>query len=273
MIPDSPRVTMIAAFEGWNDAGEAASACINHLRACWDAQPLAEIDPEEYYDFQVNRPRVSLREGRREITWPTTRVYEATVGTRRFLLVAGVEPNMRWRAFIGALLAIGREHGAGELLVLGALLADSPHSRPIPVTALASDPALTRRLGLVESTYEGPTGIVGVLLSAAADSGLPTVSLWAAVPHYVSHPPSPKATLALLSRIEDLTEVSIPLRDLSEQARAWQSGVDELADQDEEVAEYVARLEDAVDTSDLPEASGDVIAEQFERYLRQRDSG
>jgi len=266
------RVTMIAAFEGWNDAGEAASACISHLRTSWHAQLLAEIDPEEYYDFQVNRPRVSLREGRREITWPTTRVYEACVGTRRFLLVAGVEPNMRWRAFIGALLAIGREHGVGELVVLGALLADSPHSRPIPVTALASDPALTRRLGLVESTYEGPTGIVGVLLSAAADSGLPTVSLWAAVPHYVSHPPSPKATLALLSRIADITDVSIPLREVSEQARAWQSGVDELAGQDEEVAEYVARLEDAVDTTDLPEASGEVIAEQFERYLRQRDS-
>lgn len=269
----APRVTMIAAFEGWNDAGEAASACITHLRACWGALPLAEIDPEDYYDFQVNRPRVAIDGGRREITWPTTRFFAAEAGGRRFILVAGVEPNMRWRGFVGEILALARRELVDDIVVLGALLADSPHSRPIPVTALASDPALAARLALMESTYEGPTGIVGVLLTEATDAGLPTVSLWAAVPHYVSHPPSPKATLALLARVEDIVDVSIPLREIAEEARAWQRGVDELAGQDEEVAEYVARLEDAVDTSDLPEASGEVIAREFERYLRRRDVG
>ncbi|UYM07921.1 PAC2 family protein [Solicola gregarius] len=264
---------MVVAFEGWNDAAESASGVIDHLIDVWDAEQIAEIDPDDYYDFQVNRPFVGITEsGERGITWPTTRVYVARpVGSERdIVLVRGIEPNMRWRQFSEELLVIADWLGVRMVVTLGALLTDTPHTRPVPVTGSISDPGLLDRLDLEESRYEGPTGINGVFADMCARSGIPNTSLWAAVPHYVGQPPCPKATLALLGRLEDVFELTIPEGDLPEEARAWERGVDELASEDGEIAEYVESLEEARDTTDLPEASGDAIAREFERYLKRR---
>ena len=264
---------IIAAFEGWNDAGEAASGVINHLSLAWQAAPAGAIDPEDYYDFQVTRPVTEVAEGRTErLVWPTTRLLLARqeLADRDVLLVQGIEPNMRWRAFCAELVTAFSEVRAEMVVLLGALLADSPHTRPVPVTAAASDPALAADLRAEPVDYKGPTGILGVLQHACADAGLRAVSLWASVPHYVAQPPCPKATLALLRGVEDVLDASLPLADLPAEARAWERGVDELAVQDSEVAEYVRTLEEAKDATDLPEASGDAIAREFERYLRRR---
>lgn len=272
-LPDLEQPVMVAAFEGWNDAGDAASAAVLHLEDVWQAAQVAALDPEDYYDFQVNRPEVGLAEdGSREITWPTTRLSVARIplATRDVVLVHGIEPSMRWRAYVEELLGAARDLGVEMIVTLGALLADTPHTRPVPVTGSASDSALATRMGYEPSTYEGPTGIVGVLAEACTRAGIASVSLWAAVPHYVSQPPCPKATLALLGQIEDLLDVPVPLGELPEAARAWQDGVDELAAEDEEVAAYVRQLEDVRDTETLPEASGEAIAREFERFLRRR---
>jgi hypothetical protein len=189
------------------------------------------------------------------------------------VLVRGIEPSMRWRSFCNEILGFAHELGVEMVVVLGALLGDTPHTRPVPVTNVTSDEELARTLDLEESRYEGPTGIVGILQEACAHAGVPAVSLWAAVPHYVSQPPNPKASLALLNSLEDLLGVGIPLGDLPEDSRAWQIGVDQLAAEDSEVAEYVQSLEQVRDTTELPEASGEAIAKEFERYLRRRDGG
>ncbi|RMI13447.1 PAC2 family protein [Cellulomonas triticagri] len=273
---DEQGPILLAAFEGWNDAGSAASQALEHLHEVWGAEQVDELDPEEYHDFQVNRPVVGAGpDGRREITWPSTAVAVATAprSGRTVVLVHGIEPSMRWRRYSRELLDIADGLHVQTVVTLGALLADVPHTRPIPVTATSEDAAVREELDVESNSYEGPTGIVGVLQHEAAARGLRTVSLWAAVPHYVAHPPSPKATLALLQRIEALTGESIPLGDLPEDAAAWQDGVDELAGEDEEIAEYVRQLEEAKDTADLPEASGEAIAQEFERYLRRRDKG
>jgi predicted ATP-grasp superfamily ATP-dependent carboligase len=264
---------IIAAFEGWNDAGEAASGVINHLSLAWQATPVGAIDPEDYYDFQVTRPVTEVAEGRTErLIWPTTRLLAAKqeATDRDLLLVHGIEPNMRWQGFCSELVTSFSELGIELVVLLGALLADSPHTRPVPVAAAASDPALAADLRAEPVDYKGPTGIVGVLQHACADAGIPAVSLWASVPHYVAQPPCPKATLALIRGVEDVLDVSLPLADLPQEARAWERGVDELAEQDTEVADYVRTLEEAKDATDLPEASGDAIAREFERYLRRR---
>lgn len=272
-LPSLRDPVMLAAFEGWNDAGEAASGAVAHLRRVWQAEPLLELDPEDYHDFQVNRPTVSVDDdGRRSLTWPATRIFRArpTADGRDVVLVSGVEPSMRWRSYVGELLGIADELGVTTLVTLAALLADVPHTRPIPVTGTSDDEGLQRRLGIETSIYEGPTGIVGVLQDGAGAAGLAGLSLWAAVPHYVGQPPSPKATLALLRRVEEALDVTVPLEDLPEDARAWEHGVDELAEEDGEIGAYVRQLEDAKDTADLPEASGEAIAREFERYLRRR---
>lgn len=263
---------LIAAFEGWNDAGEAASAVIEHLSATWDAHPVAALDPEEYYDFQVNRPRVGVENGIRRVTWRTTQLLVATRTTlgRDVVLIHGIEPSFRWRAFIGEILDLATHLQVRTVITLGALMADVAHTRPIPVTATTDDEQLQVQLDLERSLYEGPTGIVGVLADAARLDGFQSVSCWAAVPHYASHTPSPKATLALVARLEELLDAPIDHGDLPDEARAWERGVDELARSDDEVAEYVGALEDAQDTADLPEASGDAIAKEFERFLRRR---
>jgi predicted ATP-grasp superfamily ATP-dependent carboligase len=267
----SPAV--IAAFEGWNDAGEAASAAVSHLAAAWDAKVIGEIDPEDYYDFQVTRPVLDVTDGRtRKLTWPTTRLLHAKPSgiDRDIVLVQGIEPNMRWRAFCRELVDGLNGLGAEIVIIVGALLADSPHTRPVPVTVAAADEKMASALHIEPVDYQGPTGIVGVLQDACTSRGIPAVSLWAAVPHYVAQPPSPKATLSLLRGVEDVLDAPMPLGDLPDEARAWERGVDELAEQDAEVAEYVRALEEAKDATDLPEASGDAIAKEFERYLRRR---
>ncbi|WP_232676900.1 PAC2 family protein [Nocardioides sp. R-C-SC26] len=267
---------VIAAFEGWNDAADAASSVVDHLIEVWDARIVAALDPEDFYDFQVNRPMVGLDEnGHRRLTWPTTRIAIAQPPhlDRDVILIRGIEPSMRWRQFCAELLATCDDLGAELVITLGALLADTPHTRPIPVNGTATEPDLVDRLALEPSTYEGPTGIVGVLQDACVRVDMPAVSYWAAVPHYVAQPPCPKATLALLQQLEELLETTIPLGDLPEDARAWERGVDELAQEDEDIADYVRSLEEARDTTDLPEASGDAIAAEFERYLKRRGDG
>jgi len=273
-LPELVDPVLIAAFEGWNDAGEASSGVLAHLENHWKASPLLELDPEDYYDFQVTRPIVELGDGMtRSIIWPTTRLLHSRPpgGERDIVLLRGIEPNMRWRTYCGEIVGICHELGIERAILLGALLNDSPHTRPVPVVGTVSDPGLARRLNLEPTRYEGPTGIVGVLQQSLSQAGLETVSLWASVPHYVAQPPNPKATLALLRRVEDLLEMPLPLGDLPEEARAWERGVDELASQDAEVAEYVRELEERKDATELPEASGDAIAAEFERYLRRRD--
>ncbi|MER7624451.1 PAC2 family protein [Streptomyces sp. NPDC126503] len=275
-VPELIDPVMVAAFEGWNDAGDAASTAVAHLDREWKGEVFAALDAEDYYDFQVNRPTVFLDNGVRKITWPTTRLSVVRVGgdkPRDLVLVRGIEPSMRWRSFCNELLGFAHELGVEMVVILGALLGDTPHTRPVPVSGVTSDPDLARTMDLEETRYEGPTGIVGILQEACTHAGVPAVSLWAAVPHYVSQPPNPKATLALLNRLEDLIGLRIPLGELPEDARAWQLGVDQLAAEDSEVAEYVQTLEEARDTAELPEASGEAIAREFERYLRRRDPG
>lgn len=271
--PELVDPLLIAAFEGWNDAGDAATAAVEHLEEVWSSTPLTELDPEDYYDYQVNRPAVSLGDdGTRLVTWPTTRVSFARLPDvgRDVVLVRGIEPNMRWKQFTNEILAVCHELGVEMVVTLGALLADSPHTRPVPVTGTSSDHRVARSLSLEPSRYEGPTGIVGVVQDACTRAGVPALSIWAAVPHYVAQPPCPKATLALLRHIEDLLDVPVPLGDLPEDARAWERGVDELAADDSEVADYVRSLEEAKDLTEAPEASGEAIAREFERYLRRR---
>lgn len=275
-VHDLVDPVMIASFEGWNDAGEAASGAVDHLMQVWDATTVAALDPEDFYDFQVNRPTVSFDpDGIRNLTWPTSQlaVCRPPGASRDIVLLRGIEPNMRWREFCAQLLASADDLGVQTVVTLGALLADVPHSRPVPVTGTSTDPELTRRLDLEESRYEGPTGIVGVFQDACQRLDMPAVSFWAAVPHYVGQPPCPKATVALLGQVEDLLEMPVTLGELPEEARAWERGVDELAREDTEVAEYVQSLEESRDAAELPEASGDAIAREFERYLKRRQHG
>jgi proteasome assembly chaperone (PAC2) family protein len=272
-VPELTDPVLIAAFEGWNDAGDSATDAVEHLEDVWACEPFAELDPEDYYDFQVNRPQVSMSDdGGREISWPTTRVSVArkALAGRDVVLVRGIEPSMRWRSYCEEVLSLADDLGVSMVVTLGALLADTPHTRPVPVSGTVSSRELAAQLDLEISRYEGPTGIVGVLQAACSDAELPAVSIWAAVPHYVAQPPCPKATLALLRKVEDLLDVSVPLGELPEDARAWERGVDELAAEDDEIGEYVRSLEQARDTADLPEASGEAIAQEFERYLRRR---
>ncbi len=269
----------LCAFEGWNDAAEAASGVVTHLGIEWESAPIAAIDPDDYYDFQVNRPVIDVVNGHAErLVWPTTRLSlarcEATGLARDVVLVHGVEPNMRWRGFTDELISAFQELGVQLVVLIGALLADSPHTRPVPVQVSGSDATLVRDVGSEPTDYKGSSGIVGVLQYSLgdADTPIPAISLWASVPHYVATAPSPKATLALLRAVEDILDVPLPVGDLEEESRAWQHGVEELAQQDSDVADYVRTLEEAKDATDLPEASGDAIAREFERYLRRRSN-
>jgi proteasome assembly chaperone (PAC2) family protein len=282
-MPDSPSSTgrdlrdlvdpvVVMAFGGWNDAGNAATGAIEHLAEAYQAQPVYALDPDDFYDFQVNRPRVSLtQDDDREITWPTTELKIAELPDGRdVILVQGLEPNLRWRQFSTLIASALSSANVTRVHLLGALLADTPHTRPIPVSVSTGNRELMKKLGLAPSTYEGPTGIIGVLGDTLGRAGVEVLTLWSAIPHYVSHPPCPKATLALLSHLERVLNTSFDLGELTELARAWERGVNELAAEDTEVAEYVASLEQMQDATELPEATGDAIAAEFERYLRRR---
>jgi proteasome assembly chaperone (PAC2) family protein len=278
---DLPRLVdpvMIAAFEGWNDAGEAASTALEHLELSWDATPLASIDPEEYYDFQVTRPHVRLADGvTRRIEWQTTRLSVAKLpGTERHVvLVNGIEPNLRWRGFCRELLDYVEKLGVTKVITLGALLTDTPHTRPTPVSGISYDKSSAGELRVEPSSYQGPTGIVGVFQNACVEAGVPAVSFWASVPHYVSQARVPKAAVALLHRVEEVLDVEVPLGGLPEQAEEWERTVSEMAEADDEVREYVRQLEEQAEAEGdaLPEADGDAIAADFERYLRRRGTG
>jgi proteasome assembly chaperone (PAC2) family protein len=265
---------MVAAFEGWNDAADAASGVVDHLIEEWDAELMVELDPEDFYDFQVHRPQVqSSDDGERQIVWPAPQIFVARPARleRDVLLLRAPEPNFRWKAFCSSVIEVAQQAGVTELVTMGALLADSPHTRPVPVSGSTNDPALMQRMSLMPSTYTGPVGITSVLNEIASLRGIASAALWAAVPHYLAEPPCPKATVALLGALEDAVGTPLPQGVLTEMAEAWQRGADELTSQDDEIAEYVEALENERDTSELPEASGDAIAKEFERYLRRRN--
>lgn len=271
----SRPTVMVLAFEGWNDAGGAASSAVRSVAQALGAELVEKVSDEEYYDFQFSRPRIVNNAGHREIIWPSTTILRASPPAAEFdlLFVHGVEPSFRWQAYTADLLTRAAEHEVSAVVLVGALLADVPHTRPIPASFSSEDFQLRQILEIDEPTYEGPVGIVGLLAHTAHQAGVPSVSLWAAVPHYVGQAPSPKAQLALMRRLEEL--LGLPLdpaeaEEVAEDAAAWERGVDDLAEDDSEIADYVKRLEEATDTTNLPEASGDAIAEEFERYLRRR---
>ncbi|GAY10700.1 AC2 proteasome assembly chaperone family [Pseudonocardia sp. N23] len=281
-LPELSEPVMIVAFEGWNDAGEAASTALEHLELSWDATPLDSIDPEDYYDFQVTRPLVHLADGvSRRVEWQTTRLSVAKLpGTdRHVVLVNGIEPNLRWRSFCGELLDYVDVLGVTKVISLGAMQTETPHTRPTPVTGFSWDRDSAGELQVEPSSYQGPTGIVGVFHQACVEAGVPAMSFWASVPHYVSQARVPKAAVALLHRVEEVLDVEVPLGGLPEQAEEWERTVSEMAEADDEVRDYVRQLEEqAVEeeraaASELKEASGDAIAADFERYLRRRGSG
>lgn len=273
--PELERPVLIAAFRGWNDGAQGASLAGGYLAKIWNAQQFASIDPETFYDFQATRPMVSLVDGiTRRVDWPDNDFYSATPSGlgRGALLLLGVEPNLRWKRFTSLIVELALEYDVELVVTLGALLADVPHTRPAPVTGTATDPALVERLGLQTSRYEGPTGIVGVLHDACCTASLPSVSLWAAVPHYVSLAPSPRAALALCQRLGDLLESPIDTAELEEAVEAYTARVTEAVATDEETAEYVQELEqraEMIAESDLP--SGDSLAAELTRFLRERD--
>ena len=274
--PNLRRPVLIAAFRGWNDGGQGASLGAAYLAKQWSAARFAEIDPEGFFDFQAVRPHVSLVDGEtRKIDWPDNGFFHAEIpGTSRdAILVLGIEPNLRWRTFTSLVLDVARDHGVEMLVTFGSLLADVPHTRPAPVTASATDPELIAELGLEASRYEGPTGIVGILHDGAREAGISSVSLWAAVPHYVSLAPSPRAALALVRRFGELMRIDVDLAELEHAAEEYAEHVSEAVSTDAETAAYVEELEQRVDAlaaeGDLP--SGDSLAAELTRFLRERD--
>jgi proteasome assembly chaperone (PAC2) family protein len=275
--PSLERPILIAAFRGWNDGGQGASLAAGYLAKTWEAERFAELDPEGFFDFQATRPHVSLVEGlTRKIDWPENAFYHARVpgADRDAVLLLGIEPNLRWRTFGETVVQLARELGVELAITLGALLADVPHTRPAPVTGSASDAQLIEELGLEGSRYEGPTGIVGVLHDACRAAGLPSVSLWAAVPHYVSLAPSPRAALALCQRLSSLIGADVDTAELEEAAATYATQVSEAVAADAETAAYVEELERRIDVLDEAEEdvpSGESIAAELTRYLREHD--
>jgi proteasome assembly chaperone (PAC2) family protein len=276
--PSLERPVLIAAFRGWNDGGQGATLAGGYLARVWEAERFADIDPEGFVDFQSNRPHVSLDEGlTRTVEWPENAFYHARIpgSERDAILLLGVEPSLRWRTFSGLVVGLAGEYACDLVVTLGSLLADVPHTRAAPVTGAASDPALVESLGLQHSRYEGPTGIVGVLQDACRDAGIPAASLWAAVPHYVSLAPSPRAARALCDRLGSLLGVAIDTAELAEAEEAYSEQVTEAVSSDADTAAYVEELERRTDELDLEEhenlPSGDTLAAELTRFLRERD--
>jgi hypothetical protein len=284
-VPETSTFTsgrvLVVAFEGWNDAGEAASNAVRTLKDQLTLHPIAEVDPEDYFDYQFNRPSVALDEdGTRGLIWPSVTVFgpdpasdtaePSGVGSNVYLLL-GSEPSRGWKTFTSEILEAVEDSEITAIVFLGAMLADVPHTRPISIFVSSENSAVRSTLGVERSNYEGPVGILSVLGDAAEKAGIPTVSIWASVPHYVHNAPSPKATLALIEKLEEMIGVAIPRGELVAESEAWENGIDVLAGDDEDMAAYIEQLEQARDTVDSPEASGEAIAQEFEQYLRRRD--
>jgi predicted ATP-grasp superfamily ATP-dependent carboligase len=265
--PKLKRPTLVAAFRGWNDAGGAASLAVGYLRAVTDAERFAVIDPDPFIDYQQTRPSVTLEDGQvRNVEWPETEILAAE--PHDIVIVIGPEPNMRWRAYSDAICQLARKMRVELVVTLGALLADTPHTRPVPVSSTGSDDELIVRLGLTRSNYEGPTGIVGVLHDACARAQLRSASLWAATPHYISATPNPRAAVALLERLSELTGTPPPSGDLVRAASEYAVRVAAAVADDPELSAYVEQLESAADAEDPP--TGEDLARDFERYLREQ---
>jgi proteasome assembly chaperone (PAC2) family protein len=274
--PELTRPVLVAAFRGWNDGAQAATLAAGYLAKTWGAERFAEVDPEDFFDFQATRPHVSLEEGlTRRIDWPETVFYHARPDglDRDVVLLLGIEPNLRWRTFGDLVVGLAQDLDVELMITLGALLADVPHTRPAPVTGSATDEELVERLGLSASRYEGPTGIVGVLHDVCRQRGIASASLWAAVPHYVSLTPSPRGALALCERLGTLIGATVNGDELEEAARSYEEQVSEAVASDEETAAYVEELERRADqleeATELP--SGDALAAELTRFLRERE--
>src|SRR3954465_5934248 len=274
--PELRRPVLVAAFRGWNDGGQGASLGAGYLAKQWGASRFAEIDPESFYDFQATRPHVSLEEGMtRKLDWPDNGFFHAEIpgSGRDAVILLGTEPNLRWKTFSQLVLGLVSDLGVERVVTFGSLLADVPHTRPAPVTAAATDEALMEELGLEPSRYEGPTGIVGVLLDACRGANISSLSLWAAVPHYVSLAPSPRAALSLVRRFGELMKIDVDFDELQQAADEYSEQVSEAVSADADTAAYVEELERRVDMmsaeEDLP--SGDTLAAELTRFLRERD--
>ncbi len=271
--PTLDRPVLVAAFEGWNDAGDAASGAVRYLIDRYDAELVADIDAEEFFDFTSARPQAEIDDdGVRQIVWPTTDVYAASLpgDTGDVLLMIGAEPQLRWRTFCAQITGLAREMDCRLVVILGALVAEVPHSRPVPVVGTVTDPALQAELGLQPSTYQGPTGVVGVLSAACREAGLPAASLWAAVPTYVPTAPSPKAVLALLEHTAEVLGTWVPTTDLEIASAAYERQVTELVQEDDETSDYVTQLEERHDAGDDDSGAARSLVEEVERYLRDR---
>jgi len=276
--PELRDPIMVCAFRGWNDAAGSATAALTTLADSLPVEQVATVDPEEFFDFQANRPMIQVVDGTyREIEWPDTRIFVATPESapRDLVIVLGTEPNLRWRTYSESLLQAADQLGVVTIAVLGALIAEVAHTLPVPVTGLASDPEMVGRLELEKANYEGPTGIVGVIHELCRQRDVPSVSLWAAIPHYVAAVPSPKAALALVGLLEQVTGVAADTSELDREVVEYEEQIGRAVAADSDVEELVARIEEQqrsrVETSlDVP--SGDAIAREFQRFLRQRDS-
>ena len=268
---------LVVAFEGWNDAGEAASGAVKTLKEQLEVETLMAIEPEDYFDYQFNRPSIGFDDdGKRVLVWPSVTMYgpdDADATEESVYLLVGTEPSRGWKTFTTEVLDAIVANGITGVVFLGAMLADVPHTRPISVFTSSENPDVREQFTLERSTYEGPVGILSVLADAAENSGVPTVTIWASVPHYVHNAPSPKATLALIDKLEEIIDVVIPRGELVDEATAWETGIDALASDDDDMSTYIEQLEQARDTVDSPEASGDAIAQEFERYLQRSDEG
>ncbi|GAB2459609.1 hypothetical protein HD599_001328 [Conyzicola lurida] len=283
---------LVVAFEGWNDAGEAASNAVRTLQEQLELAPLMRIDPEDYFDYQFNRPTMVIDDdGNRVLEWPGVAMYGpadpdavtlagladdaelAVTGDNdsNVYMLIGTEPSRGWKTFVAEVLESVEAHGITSMIFLGSMLADVPHTRPISVFVSSENPGVRDALSVERSTYEGPVGILSALADAAEKAGIPTLSIWASVPHYVHNAPSPKATLALIDKLEEIIDVVIPRGELVDEAAAWETGIDALASDDDDMTSYIEQLEQARDTVDSPEASGEAIAHEFEKYLRRED--
>jgi proteasome assembly chaperone (PAC2) family protein len=274
--PELRRPVLVCAFKGWNDAAESATGALEFIGRRWEATRAGMIDPEQFFDFQVTRPTVRLTDGvTREIVWPELVLWEAKIegAAHDALLLSGTEPNLRWRTLCATIVQAAREAGVELVVSLGALLADVPHTRPVQITGIAGDPELVERLGFSQTRYEGPTGIVGVLHDSCMRAGLPCASLWAPVPHYVAAVPSPKASLALIRSLEDVLELDIDSEELEQASTEYEERLDEAVASEPEVRQLVERLERQLDEQDISFGdlpSGDSLAREFQRFLRER---